>query len=232
MTPSIYPEYLQHHYMITCMMFILWGLIFWYGRKIPEAEKTRFGYILIGICILQEIVDYWVRVQGAESGLYNFRLTKELPLQPCHFAYFASMLAIYTRKESFFHIGYFFGMSGAFMGILTPGEDGIYSLTSNLTSHFQHSLIIVNLMWCISALHMRATKRSIVHALIVLNVLILPISIYNYFTGENYFFLSQAPQTIIYNPIFPISSWPWYILWIEMIFIPYCYLFYLPIRKD
>ena len=124
-----------------------------------------------------------------------------------------------------------FGMSGAFLGILTPGG-GIYSVATNLTQHFQHSFIILNLAWCIGALNMRATKRSILFALFVLNLLVIPIGTYNYFTGENFFFLREAPVTLVYNPLLPVTTWPWYILWIEMIFIPYCYLFYLPIRED
>ena len=154
-----------------------------------------------------------------------------MPLQPCHFAYLASIIAMWKKNIHCFYIAYFFGMSGAFLGILTPGG-GIYSVATNLTQHFQHSFIILNLAWCIGAFNMRATKRSILFALFVLNLLVIPIGTYNYFTGENFFFLREAPVTLVYNPLLPVTTWPWYILWIEMIFIPYCYLFYLPIRED
>jgi len=232
MIPSSYPEFLTHHYLITIVMIIVWIATYWFGKKANEHQIQYFTAFLIIVSLLQEIVDYILRINGAEAGLYDFRLTKEMPLQPCHFAYFASIVALWNKNIHFFYVAYFFGMSGAFMGIITPGDGGIYNIASNLTAHLQHSLIIVNLMWCISALKMRATKQSILFALLILNILIIPVGTYNYFTGENFFFLTQAPVTIVYNPIFPISTWPWYILWIEMIFIPYCYLFYLPIRKD
>jgi len=204
MTQPIYPEYLHHHYIITIFMVGIWIATYLFGKKANENQIKYFTAFLIIFSLLQEIVDYILRLNGAEAGLYNFRFTKEVPLQPCHFAYFASILALWKKNIHSFYIAYFFGMSGAFMGILTPGEDGIYSIASNLTAHFQHSLIIMNLMWCISALKMKATKQSILFALLILNVLIIPVGIYNYFTGENFFFLKQAPVTIVYNPIFPI----------------------------
>jgi len=230
MSPN-YPEFLTHHYIISIIMLFVWIGVYLFGKRASEDQIKWFTVFLITISIVQEIADYIIRLQGAEAGLYEFKWTKEMPLQPCHFAYLASIIAMWKKNIHCFYIAYFFGMSGAFLGILTPGG-GIYSVATNLTQHFQHSFIILNLAWCIGALNMRATKRSILFALFVLNLLVIPIGTYNYFTGENFFFLREAPVTLVYNPLLPVTTWPWYILWIEMIFIPYCYLFYLPIRED
>ena len=200
-------EFLSQHYTISFAMLIVWILTYWYGKKIDDNDKVKFGYFLIGISIVQEFADYIGRYYGSINGLYDFQLLKELPLQPCHFAYFSILLAIYTRKQIFFDIGYFFGISGALLGIITPGNDGVYSLWSNLTAHFQHSFIIINIM-------------------------IIPIGLFDILTGQNYFFLMKAPELLVYNPLLPITAWPWYILWIEFIFFPYCYIFYLAVRKD
>ena len=225
-------EFLAQHYTISFAMLIVWILTYWYGKKIDDNDKVKFGYFLIGISIVQEFADYIGRYYGSMNGLYDFQLLKELPLQPCHFAYFSLLLAIYTRKQIFFDIGYFFGISGALLGIITPGNDGIYSLWSNLTAHFQHSFIIMNIMWCISALKMGCTKRSILNAFLFLNIMIIPIGLFDMLTGQNYFFLMKAPELLVYNPLLPITTWPWYILWIEFIFFPYCYIFYLAVQKD
>jgi hypothetical integral membrane protein (TIGR02206 family) len=228
----MYPEYLTHHYIITLAMFLVWICVYFFGQKANHSQIKSFTWFLIILGLGQEIFDFGQRFFDSSRGLYDFSLSKELPLHPCHFAYFSSLLALYTRKESYFYIAYFFGMSGAFMGIVSPGVDTIYNISSNLTAHFQHSIIILNLAWCLSAFKMRCTKESIFFAFKVLNLLIVPIFIYNSLTGENFFFLREAPALLVYNPLLPTTVWPWYIFWIEMIFIPYCYLIYLPVKKD
>ena len=90
----------------------------------------------------------------------------------------------------------------------------------------------MNIIFCISALNMGCTKRSILNAFLFLNIMIIPIGLFDMMTGQNYFFLMKAPELLVYNPLLPITTWPWYILWIEFIFLPYCYIFYLAVRKD
>ena len=66
----------------------------------------------------------------------------------------------------------------------------------------------MNIMWCVSALNMGCTKRSILNAFLFLNIMIIPIGLFDMITGQNYFFLMKAPELLVYNPLLPITTWP------------------------
>ena len=68
MIPSSYPEFLTHHYLITIVMIIVWIATYWFGKKANEHQIQYFTAFLIIVSLLQEIVDYILRVNGAEAG--------------------------------------------------------------------------------------------------------------------------------------------------------------------
>ena len=98
---------------------------------------------------------------------------------------------------------------------------GIYAL------NWQHSLIILNVLWLVFAYKKRFSVRGIFNAFIFINVVIWPIGLINYFLGANYMFVCQPPNV---DSSFFIGEWPYYLLWLELIYFLYIVILYLPFK--
>ena len=120
---------------------------------------------------------------------------------------------------------FYIGFTGNFQGILTPDFSGIYNMHSMVTGHFQHSLIILNVIWLMTAYGFRPELNGIFQTLIALNILALLAIPINLWLNVNYMYICEAPNTD--NPLL-IRKWPWYIFFSQVVFIIYSLLLLCP----
>ena len=222
------------HSTITYILIPFWVLVCILGYFLNNSNyKRTISIFLIAFSVIQEIFDYINRIYI--NDLYSVDLQKDLPLQLCHIAYWLSVLCLITllsNKESkyqqtYFNCAYFFGFSGAFQGILTVDLTDIYTLNDMITLHLQHSLIILNVLWIIFAYNLKFTKQSIIQVFLIINVMVIPIGMINYFLNANYMFLCSPPN--VDNPLL-IGGWPYYIIVLELLFFIYAYILYIPYK--
>jgi len=219
------------HNTITCIMFIIWIIVCFTGYSLNNyIYKRNITIFLICISLLQEIFDYLNRFLF--NDLYIVTIEKDLPLQLCHFAYWLVVICLiyqlynYNKhKQFYFNCAYFLGFSGALQGIITVDLTGIYTLGDILTLHLQHSFIIMNLLWLIFAYGLKFNKRGIIEAFLFTNLIVIFVSIINYFLNSNYMFLCIPPA--VNNPLL-VGEWPYYLLVLEIIFFIYGYIIYTP----
>ena len=218
------------HNNFTCILFILWITICFLGYKIKNHEyRKNITISLICISLLQEIFDYCNRFFLNELYIVSFQV--DLPFQICHVAYWFSVICLILKlyyksnNQFYFNCAYFFGFSGALQGIITVDLSGIYTFYDILLLHLQHSLIILNLLWLIFAYNMKFTQRGIIQSFLFINILVFIIGAINLILDSNYMFLCAPPD--VSNP-FLIGQWPYYLLVLEVVFLVYGYVLYLP----
>jgi hypothetical integral membrane protein (TIGR02206 family) len=218
------------HNSLTCILFIFWIVICFLGYTIKNCKyRKNITISLICISAFQELFDYYNRFFLNE--LYNVNIQTDLPLQLCHIAYWFSVICLIsklyykTNNQFYFNCAYFFGFSGALQGIITVDLSGIYTFYDMLTLHLQHSLIILNLLWLIFAYNMKFNKRGIIQSFLFINVLVIIIGAINLILDSNYMFLCAPPNV---NNLFLIGQWPYYLIILEVIFLVYGYVLYLP----
>jgi len=226
-----------YHNQIILFMAAFWILFVLLGCYI-KSEKTinNLSILLLSMSFIQEVLDYSNRITNVFYYGGGLKIVRDLPLQLCHFAYWFSVITLlivvtkrYTHlKQKFFNLAYFFGFSGALMGILTVSFEGIYTFGDILYLDLQHSLIILNVLWLIFAYKCTFSFQGIIHSFIFVNVAAILVGIINYIigSGANYMFLCRAPQ--VNNPLLFGGIWPYYIIGFELIFFIYGLFIYFP----
>ena len=231
--PLTEKELFSYHYLITYFMIGIW-IVFAAIAYFSKSKKIIINvtYFLIILSFFQELLDYINRI--FINDLYTATISKDLPLQLCHFAYWFTVICLimslsnksYKYKNFFFNCAYIFGF-GAFQGVITVDITGLYTFGDILALHLQHSIIVLNLIWLIFCYGFQLDKKGIFHAFLTINILALFIGFINYFLKSNYMFLCQPPDI---NNIFIVGEWPFYIIAIEVAFIFIGYLLYLPFK--
>jgi len=224
------------HNSLTIFMIGVCLIIIYLGITIKDHKnKIYISYGLISFAILQEILDYLNRFFFDE--LYDFKLSTDLPLQFCVIGFYFSIFGIYMaisdkkfspKFEKFiFDCAYVLGFSGAFQALITVDLTGINNMIGAFALNWAHTLIILNVLWLIFAYGKRFTFKGAINAFIFINVIIWPVGLINYILDANYMFICKPPNV---NSSFFIGEWPFYLLWLELIYFIYILILYLPFK--
>ena len=226
-------ELLYYHDGLTCIMVCVWFLISYYGFYSKKEKKIYISYGLIVFALSQEIVDYLNRFFFDTN--YNLSWQSDLPLQFCHFGFYFSIYLIYiasTQKkinkktENFiFDCAYVLGFAGAFQSLLNFDDTGVNNLIGAFTLNWQHSLIILNILWLIFAYNKKFTLRGVFNAFIFINIIIIPVGFINYLLDANYMFICDPPNV---ESMFFVEEWPVYLIRLELIYLIYVLILLLP----
>ncbi len=234
---SLSPELLYYfHNLLTTIMIGMWILFSFIGYKLKnKVIITKISYGLIGFSIVQEIVDYINRIYLDE--LYIISLSSDLPLQFCSIGYYFSVFGIimvvsnkkYNIKfEQFiFDCAYVLGFGGALQAMITVDLTGINNMIGSFALNWQHSIIILNVLWLIFAYNKRFNLRGVFNAFIFMNLAIIPVGIINYLLNANYMFICFPPN--VNNPLL-VGQWPTYLIVLEFIYFIYILILYLPFK--
>tara|TARA_B100001142_G_scaffold225918_1_gene224045 strand:+ start:11018 stop:11686 length:669 start_codon:yes stop_codon:yes gene_type:complete len=217
-------------------MIGVWIVFSFIGYKLKNQKTiTKISYGLIGFSILQEIMDYTNRIFLDE--LYVISLSTDLPLQFCSIGYYFSIIGIimsvsekkYNIKfEQFiFDCAYVLGFGGALQAMITVDLTGINNMIGSFALNWQHSIIILNVLWLIFAYNKRFNLRGVLNAFIFMNLAIIPVGIINYFLSANYMFVCSPPN--VNNPLL-IGDWPIYLIILEFVYFLYILILYLPFK--
>jgi len=231
------PELLYYfHNLLTSIMIGIWILFSFIGYKLKnKVIITKISYGLIGFSIIQEIIDYINRIYLDE--LYILSLSADLPLQFCSIGYYFSVFGIimvvsnkkYNIKfEQFiFDCAYVLGFGGALQAMITVDLTGINNMIGSFALNWQHSIIILNVLWLIFAYNKRFNLRGVFNAFIFINLAIIPVGIINYLLSANYMFVCFPPN--VNNPLL-IGQWPTYLIVLEFIYFLYILILYIPFK--
>ena len=243
---SISSKYFYHNCLSILMIFV-WLFIFIKGYKVKtHTNKNKISKLIITICLAQEILDYINRI-FLDSN-YIFSVQRDLPfLQFCQISFYFSLLCIFLNRNYhndnkyysnnfLFDCAFLLGFSGAFQGIITPDFFNINNLVGVICIQLQHSLIILNLIWLMTAFNYRLRFKGVCLTYIFINIIAPLALIFNHYLGTNingdfanYFYVIELPKvdTIFLNYAAQFPS-PEYILYMQPVFIIYFIILYLP----
>tara|TARA_Y100001970_G_scaffold282813_1_gene396507 strand:- start:66353 stop:67069 length:717 start_codon:yes stop_codon:yes gene_type:complete len=205
-----------------------------------KSIKNKLSTLIITICLIQECIDFINRI--FLDSHYIFSIQRDLPLlQFCQISFYFSLLCIFLNKKNIdsntkyslnqflFDCSFLLGFSGAFQGILTPDFLNINNMVGVICIQLQHSLIILNLVWLMSAYGYTLKFKGVCLTYLFINI-IAPFALwFNKLLGENvvgdsanYFYVNELPKVDNFFLNF-VSQYPSpdYILYIQPIFIIY-----------
>ncbi len=236
-----------YHNCLSLIMIVVWIFIFIKGYKIQDdILKNKISKWIIIFCLSQEVLDYINRIFLDSS--YVFSIHRDLPfLQFCQISFYFSLICIFYKrnydfkgKYSFYNFlfdcAFLLGFSGALQGIITPDFFNINNLFGVICIQLQHSLIILNLIWLMTAYSYRLRFKGVCLTYLFINIIAPFALILNRFLGNNingdpanYFYVIELPKvdTIFLNFVSQYPS-PEYILYIQPVFIFYFLMLYIP----
>ena len=187
-------------------------------------EPTRYKVgIAIGVYlwINESIWHLW----NAYWGHWNIQTL--LPLNACSILIWLAGFMFIFKNRTIYEFVYFMGMGGAFQYLMTP-DLGIYGFP-----HFRywqtflaHGLLFIAPIYMTVVMGFRPTWKSFWRVVIGSNIYMVIIFFINRWIGSDYLFVNGKPATASIMDLLP--SWPFYIIYLELIGIVTFLLLYLP----
>jgi len=239
---SLNSKYFYHN-LLSFFMLGVWAYVGFKGFALSDDRiKRKMSFYIIFYCIIQELIDFINRIFLDSNYLFSFY--GDIPfLQFCQISFYFSLLCIlyskksmsqsskYSMNQFFFDCAFLLGFSGAFQGIITPDFLNINNLIGVICIQLQHSLIILNLIWLLTAYKYRLRFIGVCLTYLFINI-IAPLALwFNNILGEpaNYFYVIELPKidNFFLNFVSQHPS-PHYILYIQPVFIVYFLALYIP----
>tara|TARA_B110001454_G_scaffold33942_1_gene33357 strand:+ start:437 stop:1213 length:777 start_codon:yes stop_codon:yes gene_type:complete len=243
---SIESKYFYHN-SLSFIMLIVWLVVFIKGYSLKDDKlKYQISNLIIIFCLSQELLESIHHI-FLDSNVV-FSVQRDLPfLQFCQIGFYFSLICIFlsrnyipNKKYSYFQFlfdcSFILGFSGAFQGIITPDLLNIDNIIEVVCVQLQHSLIILNLIWLMTAYNYRLKFRGVCLTYLFINLIVPFALIFNSLLGPNsngdyanYFYVNELPKidNFFLNFVSQYSS-PDYIFYIQPIIIIYFLMLYIP----
>ena len=153
--------------------------------------NINISYFIGFILIAHELIKPFYRYE-----FYNDPFIEILPLHMCHLAAISMGLFLFTKKNIFFEIGYFWGMTGNVMAILTPDLNFFFDWRF-FTYYFGHNMLLLSIIFTLVCLRNNIDFKSIVRVSLITLTFLPLIYFLNTILGDgaNYWYLSVIPES-------------------------------------
>lgn len=132
-----------------------------------------------------------------------------LPLNLCDWAEAALVVALLTRHQVAYELGYFWGLGGTLQGLLTPPLYLGWPDPQFLFFFIQHGGVVASLLYLTLGTRLRPTWGSLPRVVAATLFYAGFVGLLDALTGSNYGFLRAKPEGT--NLLTFMSPWPWYI---------------------
>ena len=186
-----------------------------------ENINKNISLILAIIMISHELIKPFYRIY-----LYGHDPSVVLPIHVCHLASISLGIFLLTRINVFFEIGYFWGLTGNFLAMVTPDLEYSYPDMEYITYYFGHGLLFLSIIFTSICISTKLKWISILRISII-SLLLLPIIyLVNIFLGKNnldvnYWYLMKMPEGETLLSLFPSPPMhiPYLIIFAVLLFI-------------
>jgi len=216
----------EHLVSLLVVALIGFSIIFTVKKFCGHKQKRLVAVILGLWLILPEIPDLLYRTYNLAEPVKN-----NLPLHLCGVSLYLTAFSLITMRYWPFEIAYFWGLGGALMALLSPGDIFYFPHILNIIFYSSHSLIVIGVIYMVIIFGFRPTRKSLVKAG-VLNILFMAaVAPINLLLDTNYLFIRYKPKGSTF--IDYMGSWPWYIISMAVAgFVIYCILYTPYMIKD
>ena len=152
--------------------------------------NINISYIICSILITHELIKPFYIYH-----FYNDPFVEIIPLHMCHLASLSMGLFFFTKKDIFFEIGYFWGMTGNIMAILTQDLDFFFNW-QYFTYYFGHSMLLLSIVFALLCLNHNINFKSVIRVISITLTFLQFIYLLNFILGNeaNYWYLNTIPE--------------------------------------
>jgi len=210
------------HVLPIGLAILFCSVLIRFARKKLSTNQKHLVFKWLGIFVSLTIVLF----HAHKISLGGYAISKDLPLFLCSFL--ALIIPVFTsyKKYWMYEILLFWIIAGTLQGVITPDiAEGFPSL-----DYFRYWIVHLGLLTIIFyatfVLHMRPKFKSVIKSFLALQVYVAAIMLINYVLNSNYFYLNRKPESA--SALDYLGDYPYYLLVVELILIPFFLLIYLP----
>lgn len=182
---------------LTALLFVI----------MQVAARTRFAAVVEKTLGTVLLLLFPATLAGhAWSGSINAQTL--LPLQYCDIASISGGIALWTRRQTFCEIVYYFGIAGTLQGLITPALADDWPDPRFVMFFLLHGGVPVAALHVVTAMKHRPAPGAVVRMMGVSLSWYALTAIVNVLLGTNYAFQCAKPdQASLFDKLGP---WPWY----------------------
>jgi hypothetical integral membrane protein (TIGR02206 family) len=210
------------HFAILASTVLAAGGLFLLTRHHPDwILWTRRA---LGVFLLLASAVWW----GYQWMIEGFTFPGRLPLNLCDWSLVATGVAALTLRPRWIEFAYYLGLIGAAMALLTPDLWGPLATFRNIHFFIAHGAIVSTVLYLAWTGHVRLDRGSIGRTFLILNLIALPVGLFDWAFGANYLYLRAKPASGSLMDAF--GPWPWYLLVLELVALGLFCLLWIPVR--
>jgi hypothetical integral membrane protein (TIGR02206 family) len=211
------------HVAILCAAPALAGALSLAHRRSPAARNfLRLG--LAAILLVDNAIYY-----GWQIRSHNLTFPAHMPFELCDASMALTILTLFFLRPLLFDLAYYWALAGASMALLTPNLTEPFPSFGTVQFFVSHGLTVAGVLYLVWSGQARPRPRSVVRAMIGINIFAVLVGAFDYFYKTNFFYLRSKPA----NPSLLdfLGPWPIYIVGTEAVALVLFLLLYLPVRQ-
>jgi hypothetical integral membrane protein (TIGR02206 family) len=165
----------------------------------------------------------WYMMLGSRGWLSP---GNELPLNLCDWAQGALIVALLSRNQFAYELGYFWGLGGTLQGVITPDVGRGFPDIQFLLFMLDHAGLIAALLYLTLGTRLRPVPESIPRVVAATLIYVVFAGIADYALGTNYGFLRGKGDRV--SLLTFLAPWPWYIAELVLIGLLSIAVYYAP----
>ena len=211
-----------NQHVIAFIFYLIFGilLINW-AKNINQKKQYIVGNILAFSLSTTVIVWTFLKIY-----LNGFNIKEDLPLHLCNII--ALLLPVFsiTKNKTIYEILFFWILAGTSHSVITPDlRNGFPNFVFFKYWHV-HAGLIIFILYVTFVYNYKPRLKSVFKSFFALQIYIILMFLVNYITGANYFYTNHKPTGP--TALDYLGNWPSYIIVVELVLLPYFFLFYLP----
>ncbi len=209
------------HLSVLLVFVIITIVLIAVGLKSIDRTKLWIGFSIALVAVGVMIFDLIWRL-----GTRTFNLLEDLPLFLCDVVVILLPLVIWNHNRMWLGILYFWAVGGTMQALITPDLEHGFPTFTFFRYFIMHAGIIVAVVYSIVVWKIRINRRDLLNAILYAQVYIVSIHLINLILGSNYSYTIRKPDNTSILDL--MGSWPWYILFGELVMIILFILLLLP----
>jgi hypothetical integral membrane protein (TIGR02206 family) len=178
------------------------------GRRLGASGRLRLGRALAFVLAGYVVAAY---AQKWNAGELSWRYS--LPLELCHFALLAALVALLRPSQLASEIAYFWGLGGTLQATVTPEIGQTFPSWEFVLFFWGHGAILLAVVYVLAARRFEPRPWSALRMLVWVNIYALVVGSIDLASGWNYGYLCQKPARS--SLLDYLGPWPWYIVALE-----------------
>jgi len=208
------------------VIFITIVLPFALAALVRRTRSQRIEKLITGVLSAVLILNYLAYLIFIRShGVVHRR--DMLPMQMCDWGIVVVIVAMWTGRQRWFEVAYFWGIGGTLQAVLTPNLRYGFPDWRFISFFTSHCGIIIGVVFLMLTRRYRPYPMSIVRVWLWTEFYFVITLIVDQLTGFNYGFLLHKPEAFSILS-FLSDSWPLYLLQLHGVALVFFLALYVP----